>query len=104
VDALVSQFLAERASPDEDAPTFRRRFDLMALQRNLKALGTFGFQATSRATSAYMAYVPRTLGYVRANLEKHARFGRLHSLLAQFLPELRDPPEEELLPEKPKPL
>ncbi len=104
VDALVSHFLAERASPDEDAPTFRRRFDLMALQRNLKALGTFGFQATSRATSAYMAYVPRTLGYVRANLEKHARFGRLHSLLAQFLPELRDPPEEELLPEKPKPL
>ena len=32
-----------RATPRAD-DEFRRRFDLMALQRNLKALGTFGFQ------------------------------------------------------------
>jgi aminoglycoside/choline kinase family phosphotransferase len=89
VDALIAYFLAGRASADEDAPTFRRRFDLMALQRNLKALGTFGFQAMSRGTSAYMAFVPRTLRHVRANLGTHTRFGRLQTLLAQFLPELR---------------
>ena len=89
VDALVAHFLAGRAAPDEDAPAFRHRFDLMALQRNLKALGTFGFQVTSRGISAYMAFVPRTLGYVRANLGKHTRFGRLHTLLAELLPELR---------------
>ena len=89
VDGLIADFLAARAAPHEDAPMFRRRFDLMALQRNLKALGTFGFQAESRGTSAYMAFIPRTLGHVRANLGTHARFGRLHTLLAQFLPELR---------------
>jgi hypothetical protein len=89
VDALIAHFLAGRAAPDEDAPTFRRRFDLMALQRNLKALGTFGFQAVSRGTSAYMAFVPRTLGHVRANLGKYARLGRLHTLLAEYLPELQ---------------
>jgi len=89
VDELVAHFLTERADPGEDAHTFRRRFDVMALQRNLKALGTFGFQATSKSTSAYMAFVPRTLGHVRANLGKHAHFGRLHALLAEYLPELR---------------
>ena len=89
VDALIAHFLAGRAAPDEDAPTFRRRFDLMALQRNLKALGTFGFQATSRGTSAYMAFVPRTLGHLRANIGKYAQLGRLRTLLAEYLPELQ---------------
>jgi len=89
VDALIDQFLTERAKPDEDALAFRRRFDLMALQRNLKALGTFGFQSASRGTSTYLPFIPRTLGHVRANLVRHARFGRLQTLLAAYLPELR---------------
>ena len=55
-------------------PRFRERFDLMALQRNLKALGTFGFQAATRVNPVYIQYIPRTLAYVRANLERHARF------------------------------
>ena len=46
----------------------------MALQRNLKALGTFGFQAATRVNPVYIQYIPRTLAYVRANLERHARF------------------------------
>jgi len=71
------------------AEDFRRRFDLMSLQRNLKALGTFGFQATSRRNPAYLRDVPRTLGYVRTNLSRHARFTRLRALLAAHLPELR---------------
>ena len=62
---------------------------LVALQRNLKALGTFGFQATSRGNTAYLASVPRTLGYVRANLERYPRFKRLRRLLATHLDELR---------------
>ena len=104
VDTLISFFLAQRAAPDEDdrAPStpsgssrvssrdeFRRRFDLMALQRNLKALGTFGFQTTSRGNTAYVQYIPRTLSYVRANLDRHERFGRLGELLAEHLEQLR---------------
>ena len=64
------------------------RFDLMALQRNLKALGTFGYQAVARANPAYARYVPRTLDYVRRGLSTHRRFGNLHDLLADSLPEL----------------
>ena len=47
----------------------------MALQRNIKALGTFGFQTTSRGNTVYIQYIPRTLNYVRANLAKYPRFG-----------------------------
>ena len=88
VDDLIAFFLALRrgaGAPEE----FRRRFDLMAVQRNLKALGTFGFQTISRGNPVYIQYIPRTLNYVRANLERYPRFGRLQELLAAHLEELR---------------
>ena len=87
VEELIAFFLALQRTSDEQE--FRRRFDLMALQRNLKALGTFGFQTTSRVNTVYIQYIPRTLNYVRANLARHARFARLRELLAEHLEELR---------------
>lgn len=89
VDALIAFFLALRAAPEAEDRNFRRRFDLMALQRNLKALGTFGFQTTSRGNTVYIQYIPRTLSYARANLARHERFGRLRELLAEYVEELR---------------
>jgi aminoglycoside/choline kinase family phosphotransferase len=95
VDELLAYFLALRgaagsASPaDSDAREFRRRFDTMALQRNIKALGTFGFQTTNRGNTVYIQYIPRTLSYVRANLQRYDRFARLRDLLAVHVPELR---------------
>ena len=64
VDELIAYFLAIKGTT-EQADEFRRRFDLMALQRNLKALGTFGFQTTARRNPVYIQYIPRTLRYVR---------------------------------------
>jgi aminoglycoside/choline kinase family phosphotransferase len=89
VDALIAFFLAPRAAPETENRDFRRRFDLMALQRNLKALGTFGFQTTSRGNTVYIQYIPRTLSYARSHLTRHERFGRLRELLAEHLEELR---------------
>ncbi len=89
VNALIAFFLAQRGGSEEEDRDFHRRFDLMALQRNLKALGTFGFQATARANTVYIQYIPRTLNYARANLARHDRFGRLRELLAEHLEELR---------------
>ena len=54
----------------------------MALQRNLKALGTFGYQTTARRNPVYIQYIPRTLRYVRNNLDNQPRFDRLRDLLA----------------------
>jgi len=61
----------------------------MALQRNLKALGTFGFQTTSRQNTVYIQYMPRTLNSARANLLRYPRFARLRELLSAHLDELR---------------
>ena len=84
VDELIAFFLAlkgARGQHDE----FRRRFDLMAVQRNLKALGTFGYMTTARNNTVYIQYIPRTLAYVKANLAKYPRFERLRGLLEPWL-------------------
>ncbi len=97
VDELIAFFLALRgqgAARTEAAfasyqADFRRRFDLMSLQRNLKALGTFGFQTTTRQNPVYIQYMPRTLRNVRRNLQRYPRFGRLQELLATFIEDVR---------------
>ena len=90
LDDLIAYFLAlktrDGASPD--AEEFRRRFDLMALQRNLKALGTFGYQTMTRSNPVYIKYMPRTLHYARTNLDKYPRFAGLRELLAPRVEEL----------------
>ena len=88
VDELIAYYLALGGRSTE-ATTFRRRFDLMALQRNLKALGTFGYQTTTRNNPVYMQYMPRTLKYARENLLKYPRFATLHGLLAEHVTEFR---------------
>ena len=85
VDGLIAYFLAHKGGIAADEQEFRRRFDLMALQRNLKALGTFGYMTTSRNNTVYIQYIPRTLAYVKANLAKYPRFERLRSLLEPWL-------------------
>lgn len=86
VDELIAFFLALKGLPRaEDQAEFRRRFDLMALQRNLKALGTFGYMTTGRNNTVYIQYIPRTLSHVKANLAKYPRFARLRELLDQWL-------------------
>jgi N-acetylmuramate 1-kinase len=88
VDALIGRFLAASGRAAEPA-AFRRRFDLMAMQRNLKALGTFGYQVAVAGRLHYAESVPGTIAYVRANLARNARFDPLRGLLAAHLPELR---------------
>jgi aminoglycoside/choline kinase family phosphotransferase len=88
VDEHIAYFLA-LAGRSGEATEYRRRFDLMALQRNLKALGTFGYQTTARGNTVYIQYIPRTLRYAREALAKHERFARLRELLAAQVEELR---------------
>jgi N-acetylmuramate 1-kinase len=87
LDELVAYFLALKKC--DNPARFRRRFDAMALQRNLKALGTFGYQTTTRGNTVYIQYIPRTLRYARTNLDSHPRFARLRDVLSAHLEELR---------------
>jgi len=88
VDELIAYLLALRGQSGRQRE-FRDRFDVMAVQRNLKALGTFGYQTTARRNPVYIQYIPRTLKYVRDNLEAKPRFARLRELLATHVEEFR---------------
>jgi aminoglycoside/choline kinase family phosphotransferase len=46
-----------------------RQLRLTALQRNIKALGTFAFQTYERHHPAYARYIPRTLRHIRSHLQ-----------------------------------
>ena len=88
VSELLAYFLALSGRNGEERE-FRQRFDVMALQRNLKALGTFGYQTTARRNPVYIQYIPRTLRYVRDNLEQLSQFGRIRELLGILVEEFR---------------
>ena len=95
VEELIAYFVALKRPEGTPAAfvaweqDYRRRFDVMALQRNLKALGTFGFQTSARQNTVYIQYIPRTIRHVQKNLARHRRFDELRDLLAQLMTELR---------------
>jgi aminoglycoside/choline kinase family phosphotransferase len=88
----LSETLAERfrqrAVPGESRELFRRRFELMSVQRTLKALGTFGFMTTVRGKAVYLPYVPRTLTHARRVLARYPELERLWRTLARHVEEL----------------
>ncbi len=75
-----------RSLPEgEPWPVFLRRFELTSVQRNLKALGTFGYQAMARGNQAYLEYVPRTARYALRNLRRYPELAGLRRALAPYL-------------------
>jgi N-acetylmuramate 1-kinase len=85
---LVTYYLEQRttrAGHALDHKSFVQVFDYMCLQRHLKALGTFAFQTTVKHTRRYLAAIPPTLSYIRANLARHPELGQLSDLLEAYL-------------------
>jgi len=71
-----------------DAQIQRFEYPRMCLQRNLKALGTFGYQASQLGRTFYLDFVPPTLQYVRKHFEKVPEYAEMRKLLARHIPEL----------------
>jgi aminoglycoside/choline kinase family phosphotransferase len=88
VDGLIQEFLVMKGQAGA-ARVYRTRFNLMALQRNLKALGTFGYQTTARGNPVYIQYIPRTLRYAGDNLRSTDRLSALRRVLTKYVPELQ---------------
>lgn len=93
---LEEDFIAERAEefrqkalPGESRELFLRHFELMSVQRNLKALGTFGYMASVRGNRVYLPYIPRTLSHARRNLMRHPELAGMWRVLAAHVRELR---------------
>jgi aminoglycoside/choline kinase family phosphotransferase len=86
-ESLAERF-RQRAVPGESRELFRRRFELMSVQRTLKALGTFGFMATVRHNPVYLPYMPRTLAHARRMLSRYPELERLWRTLGRHVDEL----------------
>ena len=61
----------------------------MALQRNLKALGTFGYQTIARAIRSISSTFRAHCTTRGRNLDRYPRFARLREILAEHIEELR---------------
>jgi aminoglycoside/choline kinase family phosphotransferase len=86
VAARMHEF--RKADPSsEEQESFTRRFELTCVQRNLKALGTFGYQSVAHGRHGYLDYVPRTLAHARRNIVRHPELGAVHGVMERHLEE-----------------
>ena len=95
IDEMIDRYVAGMCAgldPDRqerllltDRMAFRRLFDFTSIQRNLKAAGRFVYIDRVKGNPRFLADVPRTLGYVRRNLEKYPE---LESLLLHLMPSI----------------
>jgi aminoglycoside/choline kinase family phosphotransferase len=93
VKAWALQYF-ERLSPetkgDLTADEFIRSFDLMGVQRHLKAAGIFARLFHRDGKSGYLDDIPRTLGYISDTAPQFAELSFLSELLDQrILPAMR---------------
>lgn len=72
-----------------DSAMFRKLFDFTSLQRNLKAAGRFVYIDRVKGNPTFLKDIPRTLGYVRNNLEKYSELAALHSVFSSCVPEFQ---------------
>jgi aminoglycoside/choline kinase family phosphotransferase len=82
IGGWIDLYLGELASPP-DAESFRRRFERVAVQRMIKALGTFGYQTTARGNDRYLDAARRTVTRLRAALPTNQEFLGLGQRLEQ---------------------
>ena len=85
-DDLVNEMTGYLARGLDCGPEeFRNDFDLVALQRNIKDLGTFAYMATARGLASYLEYIPRTLRSIRHTLIRARRYDPLFACLEEYV-------------------
>ena len=79
----IRYFLARRRdlSPEE----FKAEFARMALQRNIKDLGTFGYQVAHLGNAEYRGYIPRTVRMARSAMLTDQRYHTIFSLFEKYV-------------------
>lgn len=68
-----------------DLPQFTRWFDLMGLQRHLKAIGIFSRLNLRDGKIGYLKDIPRTLSYVMAQTQAYPELADFHDFLQQHV-------------------
>ncbi len=63
---------------------FDRLLDLMAVQRNFKAIGSFSFFLNQRGDARYLKYIGNTFESMRLRLGRYPQFARLREVLFRY--------------------
>jgi len=89
VDVYLERAIAIGLLSAADSARFGRWFDLMGMQRHLKASGIFARLSLRDGKHGYLADIPRTLGYVRAVAARYPELSALGDWLeAEVAPAL----------------
>jgi N-acetylmuramate 1-kinase len=91
VDNLLAYYLDRIKHPmgqKQGPQAFRRLFDMMSIQRNLKAAGRFVYIHQVKNNPRFLPYVPQTLRYVQSNLDRYPELSIIRSILEPYLQEL----------------
>lgn len=85
-EGLVAELVGYLAGRLGEGPEeFRRDFDTISLERNLKELGTFGYMATRRGLRGYLDYVPRAVRSIRRTMTGTSRHHFIYPILDRYL-------------------
>ena len=87
VDQLVRDYYESarvNGLVDVEAARFKRWFDLMGVQRHLKAIGIFSRLNIRDGKPGYLKDIPRTLGYVRQVCADEVSLASLTALIEQL--------------------
>ena len=81
VSQYFNQFILNRQSCDFDEKQFLRWFDLMGVQRHLKAIGIFARLNIRDGKPGYLNDIPRTLSYVLDVCRDYSELQAFHQFL-----------------------
>lgn len=87
-DELIEYYISNKERIEGeyiDRLEFRKVFDYMSIQRNLKAIGTFAYQKMVKGNDRYLTSIPVALEYVRANINKYENLSGLRNILYKYL-------------------
>lgn len=87
VKLLVDYYIARYealAQQSIDRESFYRVFDLMSVQRNFKAIGSFASFMNRRGEPGYLKYIGNTFENIRRNLLKYPEYSDLRELLFHY--------------------
>ncbi len=88
VSALLDRYIHHRNTlhPHSilDRNQFVRNFDLMSVQRNFKAIGSFASFLNRRGNPAYLKFIGNTFENIRRNLLKYPEFKELREVLYHY--------------------
>ncbi len=78
------QRMNEQGAPIHDVAKFDRLFDLMSVQRNFKAIGSFASFLNRRGNPGYLKFIGNTFENIRRTLLKYPEFKNLREVLYHY--------------------